>query len=464
MSRAEMTRAKGRGATALAVCVLSCALSFTSSAHAQTSGDLGRVLALIAQQEARLDTQEQQLREQQRQLAEQRALIERQRHEIEAMSGLSDSDLAGVTGEGSPNTGLGYTPLAADQPIATNRQPYVTVADAEGGGQPAPATPAQAATPQQPVGEAPTEDAHPRTQVEALPEGQNALGGRGRLVIEPALEYSHSSSNRLVFRGVEIITGVQIGLIEANDTSRDTIAASLAARYAVSDRLEVEARVPYVYRNDRITTLSQHDQSATQTFQLDGSNLGDVELSARYQLNKGRHGEPVFVLGGRVKSDTGRGPFDVARDDQGVSTELATGSGFWGYQASLSVLYPSDPAVLFANVSYLYNQPKNIDRMVGGVHVGEVKPGDSIGAGFGFGFALNPRFSYSLGYSHSYIMETESEIGATRQRSTSLQVGALQLGLSFRATPRTTIAASVNVGVTSDAPDVSVGFRMPMQF
>ncbi|HWA00768.1 MAG TPA: transporter [Caulobacterales bacterium] len=422
------------------------------------------MLALIEQQEQRLNAQERQLREQQRQIAEQRELIERQRREIEGMNRISDSELSTVTGEGAAYAGLDYTGLAPDQPISTNSR-YAAFADASPGGS-APSATAQPApaAPQGPVGEAPSEQARPHAQVEALPEGQNALGGRGRWVVEPSLEYSHSSSNRLVFRGVEIITGVQIGLLEANDTSRDTIAGSLGVRYALTDRLELEARVPYVYRHDRITTLSQHDQSATQTFELEGSDLGDVEFSARYQLNKGAHGEPVFVIGGRIKSDSGRGPFDVGRDDQGVSTELATGSGFWGYQASLSVLYPTDPAVLFGSLSYLHNQSKNIDRVIGGVHVGEVEPGDSIGAGFGFGFALNPRFSYSLGYSHSYIMPTESELGSTRQRSTSLQVGALQLGLSFRISPRKTMAASVNVGVTEDAPDVSVGFRMPMQF
>ena len=104
--------------------------------------------------------------------------------------------------------------------------------------------------------------------VDALPEGQNALLGAGRLVIEPSFEYSRSSSNRLVFRGVEIVTGIQIGLIEANDTARDTLVSSLALRYALTDRLEIEGRVPYIYRSDRVTTLSQNNTTVTQTFEL----------------------------------------------------------------------------------------------------------------------------------------------------------------------------------------------------
>ncbi len=165
-----------------------------------------------------------------------------------------------------------------------------------------------------------------------------------------------------------------------------------------------------------------------------------------------------------MKSDTGLGPFDVERDQQGVSTELATGSGFWGVQGSLSFMYPSDPVVLYGNISYLYNMPRDIDQQIGQVFIGQVDPGDSIGLGFGFGFAVNPRVSYSIGYSHSYVLPTETELDTTTARSTELQVGTVQLGLSFRATERLTLATGVDIGVTQDAPDVRISLRTPFRF
>jgi hypothetical protein len=366
---------------------------------------------------------------------------------------------------GAPTNALAYQSLDPDEPITLNRRraPLTTLAQAEpssGGGAPAPAP---SATPTRPVGEAPAEQ--PQTaSVEALPEGQNALLGRGRLVIEPSFEYSRSSSNRLVYRGVEIVTGVQIGLLEANNTARDTIVSSLALRYALTDRLEIEGRVPFVYRHDRVTTLAQNNNQVTQTFNLSGSDIGDIEFSARYQLNEPERGEPIFVAGARFKTDSGTGPFDVARDAQGVSSELATGSGFWGLQGSLSVLYPTDPVVLFANVGYNYNAPRDINRMVGQVNVGEVDPGDSVSFGFGMGFSVNPRFSYSLGYSHSYVMETQTELNNTTQNSTEIQVGSMNFGMSFRATERLTLSTSVDVGVTEDAPDVRLAFRAPFRW
>lgn len=440
-------------------------MAWTPSAHAQTASqsDLSRVLELIHQQEERLNVQEQQLQEQQRQLAEQRALIERQRNEILAMSGgVSDAELGDMRAAGAPSSSLNYDSLPSDAPIMVNRRraPIQTLAQTEGGSAPASAP---AAAPTGPVGEAPPEEAQP-SAVAALPEGQTALLGRGRLVIEPAFEYSRASGNRLVFRGVEIVSGVQIGLIEANNTARDTLSASITARYALSDRLEIEGRLPYVYRSDRVTTVSQNNNQTTQTFELSGSDLGDIEFSARYQLNKPQPNRPIFVAGARVKTDTGRGPFDLERDAQGVSTGLATGSGFWGLQGSISMLYPSDPVVLYANASYLWNIERDVNRTVGQVTIGNVDPGDSIGLGFGFGFSVNPRFSYSLGYSHSYVMETETELNNTTQTSTELQVGALSLGMSFRASEQLTISTGVNVGVTEDAPDVSVSIRAPFRW
>lgn len=466
MLRTGMKRHVGRRAAAMAACALAaCALVWSGDAHAQSTSpnDLSHVLELINQQEQRLNAQERQLHDQQREITEQRALIERQRREIQSMSGeVSDVDLGEIRGAGLEPHGLNYVQLASDEPILLNRRaPLSTLTQTEGGSAPPESTPA--APPTRPVGEAPPE--RPQTStVEALPEGQNTLLGAGRLVIEPSFEYSRSSSNRLIFRGVEIVTGIQIGLIEANDTARDTVSSSLAIRYALTDRIEIEGRVPYIFRSDRVTTLSQNSSQVTQTFELNGSNLGDVEVSGRYQINRGRNGAPIFVAGLRVKSDTGLGPFDLERDAQGVSTELATGSGFWAVQGSLSALYATDPAVLFGNISYMYNMDRDIDKTFGTVTVGNVDPGDSISVGFGFGFSLNPRFSYSLGYSHSYVMPTETELNGMPQRSTELQVGALQLGLSFRATERLTVATSVDMGLTEDAPDVRVGVRMPYRW
>ncbi|WP_372786940.1 transporter [Phenylobacterium sp.] len=336
--------------------------------------------------------------------------------------------------------------------------------------QAAPAEPAPAvaviAAPASPVGERPAEEA-PR-QIAAIPPELGVLTPKGRLVIDPSVEFVRSSNNRLVFRGVEIVPGIQLGVIEASDAARDTGVATLAARYGLTNRLEVEARIPYIWRDDRITTLAQRDETISRSSELRGQDIGDIEFDARYQLNSGTRGGPIFVATSRLKPPTGVGPYNVDYDEFGVATSLATGSGFWGLEGGVTMLYPTDPAIIFAGLTYLHNFSRNIDRTIGSgdaaVHVGEVEPGDSIGASLGFGLALNPRFSISLGYSHSYIFKTTSELGATKQTTQPLQVGSLLMGWSFRLTERLTLNNSFEFGVTSDAPDVRVVFRLPYVF
>jgi hypothetical protein len=413
-----------------------------ADADGEVAAQLARLAERLAQQETRLAAQERQLAEQSALLAAQAAQIETQRKRL--VYGLAPEPESAVDLDAMRGAGPG----GADQIILLGQ---AATGDAA----------ATNATTIRPVGEAPRNVEAPPI-VTALPEGQGVLTPPGKLVIDPSFEYSRSSSNRLVYRGVEIVTGIQVGLIEANDADRDTVVSAVAARYGVTPRLEVEARIPYVYRFDRILTLAQRDSTISRQQELEGSGFGDLEASARYQLNRGLPGHPIFVAGLRVKSDTGKSPFDVSRDSFGVADKLPTGSGFWGVSPSLSVMYPTDPVVLFANLSYLYNAPRDIDKNIGGAPIGRVDPGDSVGGGMGFGFALNDRFSYSLGYSHQYLFETTTEIGGVDQQSASLHVGAFQFGMSLRVNPRVNISTSVELGATKDAPDMRAVVRVPV--
>jgi hypothetical protein len=326
-----------------------------------------------------------------------------------------------------------------------------------------PATEDVQAAPQSPRAAPPVLSSN-RAQLAALPEGMSVLSRPGRFTFDLSADYTRSSSNRLVFRGIEIVPGIQIGVIEANEADRDTVGATLAGRFGVTDRLEIEARVPYVRRSDIITTVQQRDEAVTRTIDLEGDGIGDVEAAVRYQINRGERGRPIFVGALRVKSDTGEGPFDIDRDEFGVATRLATGSGFWGVEPSVSMLYASDPAVIFANLGYFAHLPRDVDMTEGEVRVGRVDPGDSIGAAIGFGFALNQNFSYSLGYKHNYIFPTESELNDIIEKSDELQVGSLLFGLSYRFNDRFSLNGNFEFGVTEDAPDMRFVLRVPLAF
>lgn len=424
------------GATVIAL--ISAAPAFAAE---DVDAKLQRIEALLVDQSARLAAQE-------RKLAEQTALIQKQQNELQALRDLRDDSLADL------RAGRAAAP----------QQPAGALGPPTG---PAPRTAAAAQLPSGPVGEAPapaTTEQKAR-EVAAIPERLGVLTPPGRFVVEPALEYVNTGSNRLTFRGVEVVPGINLGLIEAGDADRDAIIGSVAARYGLTDRIELEARVPYVYRHDRITTIAAADQAATRTSELDVNDIGDIEVSGRYQINSGRDGWPIFVAGLNVKSDTGVGPYDVAFDKFAVAKGLATGSGFWATELGLTLLYPSDPAVIYGGVSYTHNFGKDINKQIGeNIAIGRVDPGDGINASIGFGLALNPKFSVSFGYAHHYIFPTDTELNGSKQSSNSLSIGALQMGLSYRLSQRITLINSFEFGVTSDAPDMRLTVRVPYTF
>jgi hypothetical protein len=142
------------------------------------------------------------------------------------------------------------------------------------------------------------------------------------------------------------------------------------------------------------------------------------------------------------------------------------GSGFYGIQPALTMLYPSDPAVFFGSVSALYSPARhNVVRQTdqGPQTLGTLSPGVIFGFNFGMGIALNERSSFSLGYDHSSIGKTLQN-GAVAPDSVRLQLGTLLFGLSYRLDERHTLNVSLGAGLTRDTPDVTLTVRLPTSF
>jgi hypothetical protein len=320
---------------------------------------------------------------------------------------------------------------------------------------------------QQPVGEAPAA-VEERPEVSIIPDQGGVLTREGQLVIEPGLEYAHSDNNRFFFQGFEIVDTILIGFIEATEADRDTITASLAARYGVTNRFEVEAKVPFLYRRDRTTTTDIDGLTNPSTQNLEGYGLGDIEVAGHYQINDGTGGWPFFVGNLKVKTVTGTSPFDVDVDSDGRAEELATGSGFWSVQPSVTTIFPTDPAVFFSNLGFTWNVADDVDATVqgagGGVQVGRVDPGDSINTSFGMGVSLNENTSFSIGYEFNYVFPTTQESGGQTFESDPLNVGSLLFGWSYQYSEDMNINVSASVGTTEDAPDFRTAIRIPIRF
>jgi len=405
------------------------------------ANDLRRLESTIQAQERRLADQEKRLAEQARALEEQRQALLAQQRTLKAMQ----AQLYGGQPQVVPAT-MGGAGGMSPPPQVQQKVP----AQAE----PAPGTPP-------PVGEAPAAEEPKRPDVAALAEVGGVLTPKGTLVVEPSLSLTHSNINRFVFQGVEIVEAVLVGAIEASDADRDSITLAGTLRYGVTDRLEVEAKLPVTYRDDRVTNLIV-STGAQATQELDAFGIGDVEIAGHYQINRGTGGWPYFVGNLRVKSDTGLSPFDIDRNAQGIELELPTGSGFWGVQPSFTAIFPSDPVVFYGNVGYLWNIERSIDETIGASLIGDVNPGDNISVSMGMGFGLNERASFNLGYEHNYITETKTEINGVVTESDSLQVGLLDLGFSYRLSDTVSLNLDVKVGATEDAPDAQATLRVPV--
>jgi len=385
-------------------------------------------------------------------LAEQRALLEELRRQV------AEERLASARGMGRAAAGSGAGEGTAQSQPQPNVPPPVGVQ------QPAVA-----------VGQPPKRDSKP-PEVAPIFESPGVLTARGKLVLEPAFQFGYSSSNRVALVGYTIIPALLIGLIDVREVKRNTSTATLSGRYGLSNRTELELRLPYIYRSDSTVSREVFTGTAVEkVFDVSGRALGDVELSLRHQLNEGGADKPYYVAGLRFKTRTGRDPFEVVTDcvrrcigenatGTGLPLELPTGSGFYALQPSLTWLFPTDPAVLFGSVSYLHNfQRKNLSRQVlngESEPLGTVKPGAVIGVNFGVGLALNDKASLSFGYDHSSIARTRQN-GVPAPGSVRTQLGTLLVGFSYRLNPKRTVNVSVGAGLTRDTPDVSIMVRVP---
>ncbi len=298
------------------------------------------------------------------------------------------------------------------------------------------------------------------------------LTSRGTWIVEPSFTYTHSSSTVVAIEGFTVLPALIIGLINVSQAERDILNYALSLRVGITSRMELNLKVPYIDIDESIRERQVLEGTPIDIVSdTSGNGLGDVELSLNYQLNSGRNGSPFYIANLRVKSDTGTSIFELDRrnllNDSGaiigvVFDEQPTGSGFWSVQPGLTVLYPTDPAVLYGSISYLWNLEDDKGPEFGG----EVDPGDIIGFSFGIGFSVNERTSFSLGYEHNIIDKTEVELAPDLEDAEfdRYHSGSLLLGISQQMFDKTPLNISLAVGVTEQSPDVQITFKAPFQF
>ena len=154
-----------------------------------------------------------------------------------------------------------------------------------------------------------------RQVVETAPT-LSASGGvltpKGQFVIDPSIEYDYWSQNQLGVNGFQIIPGITFGNIFANRVEQNITTAAVTGRYGITDRLEVNVKVPFVYNSGSTTSLIPVGTTAELlTLNATGSGIGDIQVGTSYQFNSGENGWPILIGNMLYKTATGVSPFQV---------------------------------------------------------------------------------------------------------------------------------------------------------
>lgn len=302
--------------------------------------------------------------------------------------------------------------------------------------------------------------------------------------LELGFEYSRFDRSQLVLNGFLALDAIFLGEISIDEVEADIWTTSLTARWGLTDRLQLNMRVPWVYRETTFRSGGQQLSSILVSEEsVSDSDIGDISLGMSYQLFKETPTRPDMVLNFSATAPTGREPYGIKflRDDDftdpesntnlQVPTALPTGSGLWALTAGVSFLRTIDPAIIFANIAYthyLENSFSDITSDPDQLAVpGKVQLGDRYRFTGGLAFALNERSSLSFAFTQEFFQSAE----VTRQDQATQDIvgskastGNLDLGFTYALTNQLSMISNLGVGLNQDASDYSFSLRFPYRF
>jgi hypothetical protein len=487
-----------------------------------TAEDLKQLRATVQKELADLKKREQKLHQDFLRLDQKSQVLDKQLHELQAAgagrAGANPS--AAVEGvappasaDGSPKQAAMEVTQSSEPPAVVRRAPAsrapASAAPPAGGeaipisGSPKPAALAvtQASEPAAPVQQAQESGAPPspappaggesapisgpspeqqRTKqiletASTLSNAGGVLTPKGQIVIDPSIEYDYWSQNQLGVNGFQVIPGVTFGNVNVTRFEQNIVTTAVTARYGVTDRLELNVKIPYVYASGSTSSLVPVGSTAQLlSVGAEGADIGDVQFGASYQINSGESGWPIFVGNLLFKTTTGVSPFDVPIITQsdpngqflaGTPKKLATGTGFYALTPSVTMLLPTAPGVLFANAQFQHNfagaQP--IQSLTGGpATMVNLQPGESPAFTFGIGFALNDQAALTLSYQQTYVFTAYSD--GQPISGSAYAYGTFNFGLGYQISQSTRLNLSVGVGTTQNTPAAKVLLEIPYRF
>lgn len=243
----------------------------------------------------------------------------------------------------------------------------------------------------------------------------------------------------------------QLNRLRVEEDANHTLTNSFTFQYGVLDNLTLSATLPFVAKSEIIKDKTT-------------AGLGDISLGARWEPFPLKQGRLPLVLFGSLSTKTGDSPYEIGLD------ELSTGKGYYSAGIGASTRKYIDPVVLFASASANYGfKETGLDQVRGGGKNGtrtltSFDPGISGGFSFGFAYSFNYDVSLTMSYQQSFNMNAEFEFDNGNESYTSPDQSSamLSFALGVRVSPETIVNGTVGIGLTEDAPDISLGLSFPL--
>jgi hypothetical protein len=163
------------------------------------------------------------------------------------------------------------------------------------------------------------------------------------------------------------------------------IVSFVSAGYGVTERLMLKIVVPYVRADYYQTPLylfptnTNQQYSYPQRWKTQARGIGDVDLSAGYQIIQENKSRPAIVASVSATLPTGRKDVTDDGDDVDHTYDLPTGQGAFAFETALMIRKISYPYTCSATVFYIYQSEAN--KVTGlGEASANVQNGQTLGA------------------------------------------------------------------------------------
>jgi len=376
-------------------------------------------------------------------------------------------------------------PAAATPGTPSKDQP---AADAAAKDKPASA----GATKDQPASGAAAQPQEEEREVARVPLAAVQAGGlllpRDSLIVEPTVFYTYSQNTRLIVTGFSVLPLIILGTFESERLTNNLVSPALQLRYGLYRGLQLDFRVPYTYANQSRLRVSTENAGQVEESQHD-AGIGDVSFGLTYQFLYERGWLPDLMFRIGASAPTGKSQFDIFRDiaNKGglVSAEaflnaintsgIAMGAGRWTISTTINGVKALDPGILFGTVGWNYT-PESTEDLIqisatpvtGGVILTPTLVSSKLGAVNSFqgsiGLAISLNNQLSVNFSISELISAATKANGVKIPGSATNVGQFNFGMNLAVSPTTTVNFVSSMGITPDAPNLTLLMSVPVFF